>query len=140
MLLARSRFEVNISNLYFLDYTKDDKSDKGYKVRSLVNHFKQSLSNSVSIDDSDDSDDEHMVKFKGRSSMKQYVKNKSFKWGFKFWHRCAREAEYLCLGKKESAGENLGPGVALKMTESLQKSYCYGFFFLLIISSIFPHL
>ena len=113
---------------------------KDYKVRSLVNHFKQSLSNSVSTDDSDDSDDEHMVKFKDQSSMKQYVKNKSFKWDFKFWHRCASEAEYLSLGKKESAGENLGPDVALKMTESLQKCYCIVFFLLLIISSIFPHL
>ena len=68
--MARSRFEDNISNLYFTDYTKDDKSDKGCNVRSLVKHFKQSLSKSVSIDDSQ-SIDEHMVKFKGRSSMKQ---------------------------------------------------------------------
>ena len=136
--MARSRFENNTSNLYFLDYTKDDKSDKGCKVRSLINHFKQILSNSVSIDDSQ-SIDEYMVKFKGRSSMKQYVKNNSIKWGFKFWHRCASETEHLPLGKKESAEENLRPGIALKMTESLQNSYCIVFFFF-IISSIFPHL
>ena len=52
---------------------KDDKSDKGYKVRSFINHFNQSFSSSVSNDDSQ-SIDEHLMKFKGRSSMKQYGK------------------------------------------------------------------
>ena len=68
-----------------------------------------------------------MVKLKCRSGMKQYVKNRPIKWDFKFWYRCTSEAEYLYqfdlfLGKKESAEENLRPGVALKMTESFQNS------------------
>ena len=29
-----------------------------------------------------------------------------------------------CTGKKESPKENLGPGIGLKMTESLQYSHC----------------
>ena len=33
--------------------------------------------------------DEHMTKFKGRSSMRQYLKMKPDKWGFKWWFRCA---------------------------------------------------
>ena len=72
--MAISRFEDNILNLYFLDYTKDDKSDKGCKVRSLINHFKQILSNSVSIDDSQ-SIDEYMVKFKGRNNMSKTIQS-----------------------------------------------------------------
>ena len=73
--------------------------------------------------------------------MKQYVKNKPIKWGFKFWYSCANETEYLYqfdlyFGKKESAEENLGLDVILKMTESLQNQ-CM---FLLIISSTVPHL
>ena len=48
--------------------------------------------------------------------MKQYVKNKPIKWGFKFWYCCASETGYiyqldLYLGKKESAEENLGTSV-----------------------------
>ena len=39
--------------------------------------------------------------------------------------------------KKESGEENLGPGVVLKITESLQNSLSIGF---LIVSSIGPHL
>ena len=132
-VMARSRFEDIIRNLHFSDNTKDGKSDKGYKVRSLINHFNQIFSNSVSNDDSQ-SIDERMVKFKDRSNMKQYVKSKPIKWCFKFWYRCASATgciyqSDLHLGRKESAEENLGPGVALKMTESLQNSHCMFFFF-----------
>ena len=69
-VMSRSRFEEILQNLHFSDNTKDDKSDKGYKVRSLINHFNQSFSECVS-DDCTQSIDEHMVKFTGRSSMKQ---------------------------------------------------------------------
>ena len=69
-VMSRSRFEEILLNLHFSDNTMDDKSDKGYKVRSLINHFNQSFSEFVS-DDSTQSIDEHMVKFTGRSSMKQ---------------------------------------------------------------------
>ena len=76
--MSRSRFEDILENFNFLDNTKDDKSDKGYKVRSIINYLNQKCSSSVSNDDSQ-SIDEHMIKFKGRSSMKQYVKNKPVK-------------------------------------------------------------
>ena len=61
-----------------------------------------------------------MVKFEGQSSMKKYFKNKSIKWGLKFWYPCASETGYL--------EENMGPGVVFKMTESLQNSHCMAFF------------
>ena len=54
------------------------KIDKGYKFRSLINHFNHRFSNSGSNDDSQ-SIENHMVKFKGRLSIKQYVKNKPIK-------------------------------------------------------------
>ena len=76
--MNRSRFEDILENFNFLDNTKDDRSDKGYKVKSINNYLNQRFSSSVSNDDSQ-SIDEHMVKFKGRSSMKQYVKNKPVK-------------------------------------------------------------
>ena len=86
--MSRSRFEEILQSLHFSDKTKVDKSDKGYKVRSLINHFNQSFPECVS-DDCTQSIDEQVVKFTGRSSMKQYVKNKPIKWSFKFWFRCA---------------------------------------------------
>ena len=49
---------------HFSDNTKDDKSDKGYKVRSFINHFNQNFSNSVSNYDSQ-RNEKYMMKFKG---------------------------------------------------------------------------
>ena len=93
-VMDRSRFEDILQNLHFSDNTKDEKSDKGYKIRSFINNFNQSFSNPVSNGDSQNID-EHMVKFKGRSSMKQFVKSKPIKCGFKFWYSCASETGYL---------------------------------------------
>ena len=125
------RFEDILRNLYFPSNTNDDKKDKDYKVRSLLNYFNQSFSNSVLNDNSQNIDDD-MVKFKGWSSMKWYVKNKPIKCGFKFCYWCASETEYfyqfdLDLREEESAEENLGPGAVLKITESLQSSHCMFF-------------
>ena len=126
--MARLRFEDILRNFHYSDNTKDDKSDKGYKIISLINHFNQRFSNFVSNDDSQ-SIHKHMVKFKGRSSMRKYVKNKPIKWDFRFWYCCASETGYLYqfdlfLGKKQNAEENLGTNNVLKMNESLQNSHC----------------
>ena len=119
--MSRSRFEEILQALHFSENTKDDKSDKGYKLRSLINHVNQRFSE-CNPDDCTQSIDEHIVKYTGWSSMKQYLKNKPFTWGFKFWFRCASKTGYLYrldlyLGKKEKREENHGPSVALKMTE-----------------------
>lgn len=74
--------------------SNDSKSSIDYQVRSLINYFNQSFSDSASNDDSQ-SIDEHVVKFKVRSSKKQYFKGKPIKWGFKFLYQCASETGYL---------------------------------------------
>ena len=56
-----------VQNLHFSVNTKDDKSNKGYKVRSLINHFNLSFYECVS-DDCTQSIDQHMVQFRERSS------------------------------------------------------------------------
>ena len=58
-IMSRSRFEDILQNLHFSDNTKDDKSDKGYKVRSLINHFNQSFSECVSGDCTQSIDETH---------------------------------------------------------------------------------
>ena len=84
-------------------------------------------------DDSEQTIDEHMVKFKGRSSMKQYVKNKPIKWGFKFWFRCGSKTGYLqeidmYHGKKQQVEHSLGEGVVLQLSQKLNDTYCTLFF------------
>ena len=65
--------------------------------------------------------------------MRQYVKDKPIKWGFKFWCRCASKTEYLYqfdlyLGKKEIREENLEPSVFLALKECHEDTYCTIFF------------
>ena len=77
--MIKTKFQSILQNLHFSSNDNDDKTDKSFKIRPIIEHlnklFAESLSNSPfqSVDD-------HMCKFKGRSSMKQYIKNKPIKW------------------------------------------------------------
>ena len=93
--MSRNRYKEIRKNLHFsnnLDPLRTD--DKAAKIRLSIEHFNivyhQNASNV-----SHHSRDEHMVKFKGDSSMKQYVKNKPIKWGFKFWLHCSAITGYI---------------------------------------------
>ena len=77
--MTRTSFKDTLQNLHFSKNTEADKEDKGYKGRPLITHFNGSFPSCVS-NDIIQSVDEHMVKFKGRSGMKQYVKNKPIKY------------------------------------------------------------
>ena len=93
-VMTRTRFQSILQNLHFSNNNNDDQTDKSYKIRPVFKHlskvFAESLSNSRF-----QSVDEHMCKFKGRSSMKQYIKNKPIKRGFKYWYRCDSETGYF---------------------------------------------
>ena len=70
-----------------------------------------------------------MTKFKGRSSMRQYLKMKPVKWNFKWWFRCANSNGYLYefdlyLGKKQNVQVSLGEGVGMQLPEKLKGTFC----------------
>ena len=117
--MTRQRFKDILRNLHFSDNVMRDKNDKGFKISPVIDHFNKSFSNALPNDELQ-SVDEHMLKFEGRSSRKQYVKKKPIKWGFKFWYGCASTTGYLYslelyLGKKNKVELNLGKSIALKM-------------------------
>ena len=121
--MSRTRFEQILRNLHFADNQKDKNIGKAYKGRSAMIYFNDSFLACVSSD-SIQSVAERMVKFKGRSSMRQYANKKAIKGGFKFWNRCASKTWYLYqfdlhLGKRE---ENRGPTVILALTEYFEDS------------------
>lgn len=94
-VMPRNRFEQIRQNLHFSDNNNHSQSsDRAYKIRSVIQHFnlcfQATMNNSLrqSIDD-------HMIKFKGHNIMKQYIKNKPLKWGFKMWSRCESPTGYL---------------------------------------------
>ena len=98
-IFTRSRFQEILQNLHFSDNSKQDENSKGYKVRLIINHLNRSFQASYS-NEPEQSIDEHMTKFKRRSSMRQYLKMKPIKWGFKWWFRCVFSTGYgnlICI-------------------------------------------
>ena len=71
-----------MSKLYCNHSEKPDSAAKLYYVEELVNCMMQTFSNSMS-ESSHQSIDESMVKFKGRSALKQYLPLKPIKRGIK---------------------------------------------------------
>ena len=121
-----------LQNLHFTDNQTADKSDKAYKMRIFINHLNKAFQDAMS-DVERQSTDEHMTKFKGRMSCKQYMKNKPTKWGFKWWCRCCSKTGYLYefdiyLGKKEKKEVRLGETVVLDLSKKLENAHCTLYF------------
>ena len=64
-------------------------------VRSKYFHKDKNRLARICLDSLIYSTTEHMCKFKGRSSMKQHIKNRPIKWGFRYWCRCDSETGYV---------------------------------------------
>ena len=133
--MTRTRFSEILQNVHFTDNLqelppKDSESfDRAWKLRPLFDHLQTHFQKAFQPQ-SNQSIDEHMCKFKGKSLMRQYMKNKPIKWGFKVWFCCGSKSGYLYefdmyLGKTEFG---LGESVVLSLCESLKNSNCYAYF------------
>lgn len=133
-IMPLSRFEEIRRNLHFSDnQNQPDRTspeyDRAYKIRPVMNHFNISFQKAMNNTKSQ-SIDEHMIKFKGHNIMKQYVKNKPVKWGFKLWCRADSQTGYLYefdlyTGRKNSGPEiGLGESVVMQLTKCIQGLGC----------------
>ena len=77
--MIQNHFCKILQNLHFADNRQDDKTNKAIKMRPVIDHLNSKFFE-VPSNDSEQSIDEHMVKFKGRSGMKQNIKSKLIKW------------------------------------------------------------
>ena len=107
---------------------------KAFKMRPVIDHLSLKFSKVLS-NDSGQSIDEHLVKFNGRSGMKQHIKSKPIKWGFKVWCCCSSTSGYpyqmdIYLGRKKTPEINLGLGeeVVLQLTKDFERSLCTVYF------------
>ena len=132
--MIRNRFCEILQNLHFSDNRKDDKTDKAFKMRPVIDDLNSKFSEVLS-NDSKESIDKNMVKCKGRFGMKQYIQSKPIKWGFKFTFRCSSKSCYLYqmdiyLGSKQTPEFNLGlvEEVVLQLTKDLERSFCTVYF------------
>ena len=124
-IMPRDRFMLILKFLHLNNDAYDFKTDSLYKVRqfllTLLPNFKKfyQLEENISID-------EKMIKFTGRSHMKQYVKNKAVKWGFKVFILAEASSGYvydwkLYEGKKYSTQKkNLSFSIVTDLVTGLE--------------------
>lgn len=136
-IMPIKRLKKITANLHINDNEKEPNRnspeyDKMYKLRPMIQElnklFQQETANS-----SKQSIDECMVKFKGRSSLKQYMPKKPIKRGFKIWARCDSVTGYLYqfeiyTGKGDSMeDEGLGYNVVIKLSAGLPENTMLAF-------------
>ena len=76
--IIQNHFCEIFQNLHFADNRKDDKTGNTFKLRPMIDRLNLRFSEVLS-NDSEQNTDEHIVKFKGRSKIKQYIKLKPIK-------------------------------------------------------------
>lgn len=92
--ISRDRFKLISSKLYFAPPEKPPDASKTYYIDNVVQCLKQTFKKSRQ-DSTFQSIDESMTKFKGRSSLKQYMPLKPTKRGIKMWLRCDSDSGYV---------------------------------------------
>ncbi|XP_051168535.1 piggyBac transposable element-derived protein 4-like [Leptopilina boulardi] len=127
-LMSCNRFSFFLSHLHANDNDKEPKKgeagyDKLYKIRPIIEKLNESFKNCFKPNQHQ-SVDESMVKYKGRSTMKQYNAAKPIKRGCKIWVR-ADMTGYVCefqiyTGKSTNAKEkSLGFRVVRDLTRAI---------------------
>lgn len=121
------RFKKLTENLHLSDRaTEVPRTHSGYdklcKIRPIMDILNKSFQENC-IGTHMQSIDESMVKFKGRSTLKQYMPQKPIKRGYKVWARCDSETGYLYqfnvyIGKSETQEDGDG-GLGYKVVMDL---------------------
>ncbi|XP_043283530.1 piggyBac transposable element-derived protein 4-like [Venturia canescens] len=127
-IMTFNRFSFIMNHLHINDNDKEPRKgdpcyDKLYKIRPMITCLNETFKNCFKPN-KNQSIDEPIVKFKGRSSMKQYNPMKPIKRGFKIWVR-ADQTAYVCefqvyTGKVGKTPEtNLGGRVVIDLTREI---------------------
>lgn len=125
--MTRERYKQILSVIHLNDNLSipDNNRDKLYKIRPLITTLNENFQK-LRLPDQFQSIDESMVRFKGRSSLKQYNPMKPVKRGYKLWCR-ADMSGYMYefdvyQGKTSDSGKEkfgLGGSVVQKLTSCL---------------------
>lgn len=125
--ISRDRYSILASKLYFAMPEKPADASKTYYIDHLINCLKFFFQR-ADEDSTFQSIDETMVKFKGRSSLKQYLPLKPIKRGIKLLSRCDSLTGY-CYDLNVYAGKEVeqmegtfGERVVTELCSTIQKS------------------
>jgi len=122
--ISRDRCQLLISKLYMNQPQKPLNSPKSYYIDEVVSCLKTTFTAARS-DSPFQAIDESMAKFKGRSTLKQYMPLKPIKRGIKIWSRCDSSTGYvydinIYTGKETNEQEGtLGERVVNKLASTI---------------------
>jgi len=157
-IMPLKRFEELWAYVHFNDNEKmtsrdDENHDRAFKVRLVMDHLNKRFLKSLSPTKRQ-AIDEYMIKYQGHSMLKQYVKGKPIKRGFKLWCRCDSKSGFLYefdlyTGKKMASlnmdWERVLYSCLLKRSLTAAVMFCWQFFqfttaanFLNYVQHIFP--
>ena len=132
--MIRNRFCEILQNLHFADNRKYNKTDKVFTMRPVI-YYLHSKSSKVLSSKGAQRIDRQVMKFKDRFGIKQYIKSKPIKWGFKSWFYFSSKSGYLYqmdiyLGRQQTPEFSLGLGeeVVLQLTKDLEQWFCTVYF------------
>ena len=130
--MPRNRFLSIKRYLHFVnnENAENSKDDKGFKIRSLADALNQKFKQ-FGIFSKELSIDEQIVRYYGRSSLKQFIRGKPIRFGFKQWMLCCGTSGYcyqmdLYQGKQKNSttsakkNDSLGSRVVLSMVSHLE--------------------
>ena len=137
-IMTRNRFFAILNNLHLADNSLmpqrgTEGFDKLYKVRSFINNVRANFLSNYDPH-REQAIDEAMIKYKGRTTLKQYMPMKPIKRGIKMWCRADSKNGYLCdfdiyTGKQEQGIQyGLGYSVVTRLCKSI-KGHWYAVFF-----------
>lgn len=129
-IMSQKRFGWLLGHLHINDNsimpTRDsDQFDRLYKVRPLLDHLEKAFKNAL-LPSEVLALDESMIKFKGRSVIKQYMPKKPIKRGYKVWMLCDKSGYclkfdlYTGKSKDQNSQMSLGTRVVSKLTEGFE--------------------
>ncbi len=135
--ISRDRYLEISRHLHFVsNSTLAPRTDPNYdrigKVRPLLNYlcgkFKSLYNPGKEV-----AVDEAMIKFQGRSSLKQYMPKKPIRRGMKVWVLGDSSNGYFCrldvyTGKKDQTEHGLGASVVKELTKDFHNTWRYIFF------------
>lgn len=132
-VMSRNRFLEIWNNLHLCDNTKmprvgEPNFDKLFKVREFLNDLNTNFRVNYNPH-REQAVDEAMIKYKGRTSLKQYIPMKPIKRGIKMWCRADSTNGYLCefdiyTGKSpQGVQHGLGYSVVTKLCQHVQSHW-----------------
>lgn len=109
-VMSRNRFEIIMQMIHFIDNEQADKSNRLYKLGTLVEDLTENY-NICYIPEESLCIDESVIPFMGRLLFKQYIKNKSHKYGVKIFKLCVPPCYTLAM--KVYAGKEADQNISV---------------------------